>query len=77
MKLITGSQQPGGVGDGNSELIDLMESRGFEVELSETGRKDVDQLICYVYWANCSKGFFGMNEVAALKEAVEAGELGR
>ncbi|QEG35107.1 hypothetical protein Pr1d_23980 [Bythopirellula goksoeyrii] len=62
-----------------STMIQSMEEKGFEVELSETGRKDVDQWACYVSRANCGKGFFGRSESAALKkavEAVEAGEVG-
>ncbi|TWU24611.1 hypothetical protein [Bythopirellula polymerisocia] len=63
----------------NSTRIEMMESQGFNVELSETGRKDVDLWACYLYRANCGNGFFGMSEAAAIKkalEAVEAGNLG-
>ncbi|TWU20329.1 hypothetical protein [Bythopirellula polymerisocia] len=61
----------------SSTSIEMMEFQGFNVELSETGRKDVDQWACYLYRANCGNGFFGRTEAAALEKALEAVEAGK
>lgn len=53
-------------------LIAELESRGFEVEIIDTERIGFDQFICRLRADKQSRGYFGKDELSAIRKAVEA-----